>query len=104
MIITWSSAGLTAQLRDGHTTVIPPKGSGLLGNLPLALCHIEGEYYVRETLDAEELPLLSRLTKVNGSDVHAYFQGHVAPYVGVQTPDTQEERWANFLCTRRAGE
>lgn len=91
---------LTAQLQDGHTTVIPPKGSDLLGNLPLALCHIEGEYYVRETLDAEELPLLSRLTKVNGSDVHAYFQGHVAPYVGVQTPDTREERWANFLCTQ----
>lgn len=91
---------LTAQFQDGHTTVIPPKGSDLLGNLPLALCHIEGEYYVRETLDAEELPLLSRLTKVNGSDVHAYFQGHVAPYVGVQTPDTREERWANFLCTQ----
>lgn len=80
--------------------MIPPKGSDLLGNLPLALCHIEGEYYVRETLDAEELPLLSRLTKVNGSDVHAYFRGHIAPYVGVQTPDTREERWANFLCTQ----
>lgn len=91
---------LTAQLQDGHTTVIPPKGSDLLGNLPLALCHIEGEYYVRETLEAEELPLLSRLTKVNGSNVHAYFQGHIAPYVGVQTPDTREERWANFLCTQ----
>ncbi len=94
---------LTAQLQDGHTTVISPKGSDLLGNLPLALCHIEGEYYVRETLDAEELPLLSRLTKVNGSDVHAYFQGHVAPYVGVQTPDTREERWANFLNEAVAG-
>lgn len=91
---------LTAQLQDGHTTVIPPKGSDLLGNLPLALCHIEGEYYVRETLDAEELPLLSRLTKVNGSDVHAYFQGHIAPYMGVQTLDTRRSAGQNFLCTQ----
>lgn len=91
---------LTALLQDGHTVVVPPKGSDLLGSLPLTLCYIEGEYYVRETNNAADLPLLSRLTKVNGSDVYAYFQGYVAPYVGVQTPDTQEERWANFLCTQ----
>ena len=91
---------LTALLQDGHTVVAPPNGRDLLGSLPLTLCHIEGEYYVRETGDAGELPLLSRLIKVNGSDVHAYFQGHIAPYVGTQTPDTREERWANFLCTQ----
>lgn len=91
-----------AQLHDGHTNVYPPDAvADLFYSRPgLRMALIDGQVAVTELRDpalaAAGWKVGDVLERINGTDVRAYAEQEVKPYVSASTPQDLQVRMFNY--------
>lgn len=88
-----------AKLKDGHGA-FKPRGSSIksiFGQLPVYCTYLDGEYVVTITGNEIDVPLLSKLVKINKTDTKEYLEENISKYIGIHTPLAREDALANFF-------
>ncbi len=99
---------LVAKLKDGHTSVYPPKelSDRMMGLPMLKTRPVEGHVIVTEVLDpglrAKGIMPGLEVVAVDGVEVKAYAARELAPYVSASTPQDEELRTFGYQFLRGA--